>query len=281
MAEISHESIFTNGVNLHVAMAGDKNGPLIILLHGFPEYWEAWKHQIPVLAKAGFRVWVPDQRGYNMSDKPEGIESYDLDLLVLDVIGLIEAAGVEKACIIGHDFGATVAWWLALLHPQRVERMAILNVPHPMSMELFLEQHLIQRLKSWYLVAFQIPWLPEWSFKYIGVWFLRRIGIAFKTADMRGYKEAFKQPGALKAMFHWYRAYVNYKGTSRMDDFMVDLPTLIIWGEKDIALDKRLAPLSLNYTSAGKLVSIPEASHFVQHDEADKVNDILLDWFEV
>jgi len=278
MSEMIHKTILTNGVNLHVAMAGDKDGPLVILLHGFPEYWEAWKHQIPALAEAGYSVWAPDQRGYNLSDKPKGIKSYGLDTLALDIIGLIDVAGVEKAHVIGHDFGANVAWRIAQLHPERLEKLAILNVPHPMAFREFIKWHPSQWLRSWYVPASLMPVLPEWTFGRIGIWVLRRIGKAFKTADMSGYKKSYEQPGALKGMINWYRAYILGIGASRIKDPVVHAPTLIMWGEDDIALDKRLGPLSLEYTSQGKLISFSDASHFVQHDEPEKVNEHLLKW---
>lgn len=278
MPEITHQIIATNGINLHVAMAGDETAPLVMLLHGFPESWEGWKHQIPALVGGGFRVWAPDQRGYNLSDKPSGVEAYRLDHLAQDIIGLIDAAGVEKAFVIGHDWGALVAWWIALHHPERLNKLAILNVPHPTAMYYFVRSHPIQWLKSLYMLYFQLPWLPEWMMKRFGLRFLRLSGHAFKSADLSHYQQAWNQPGAATGMLNWYRALIRRKGMSEITDPIVKTPTLIIWGEQDIALDARLASLSLNYVAAGDLITIEEASHFVQHDVPDEVNVLLLLW---
>ena len=129
---LRHLTLATHGVRLHAVEAGPEDGPLLILLHGFPEFWYGWRRQIGPLAAAGFRVLVPDQRGYNTSDKPRSVAAYGLDELALDVVGLIDATGVEKACVVGHDWGGVVGWWLGVRYPQRIERLALLNIPHPL-----------------------------------------------------------------------------------------------------------------------------------------------------
>ncbi len=159
---MTHTTVDTNGVRLHVVQVGPETGPLVLLLHGFPEFWYGWKAQIDGLAEAGYRVWAPDQRGYNLSDKPEGVAAYQLDTLVADVVGLIDAAGQQKAIIVGHDWGGIVSWWLAASHPERVERLVILNVPHPAVTRKFIRQYPGQLLRSWYIAFFQLPILPEW-----------------------------------------------------------------------------------------------------------------------
>ncbi len=161
MAEAEATFIHTNGVRLHVVQHGPVDGPLVILLHGFPEFWYGWRKQIPALAAAGYRVWAPDQRGYNLSDKPTGIDAYTLDQLVADVIGLIDAAGCDKVYLVGHDWGAAVAWWMALKYPQRVIKLVVSNVPHPIVMNRTVRRNFDQLRKSWYIFFFQIPWLPE------------------------------------------------------------------------------------------------------------------------
>src|SRR5919108_2249250 len=153
--------ISTNGVKLHVVQAGSLDGKLLIFLHGFPEFWFGWRHQIDFFAQQGFRVWVPDQRGYNLSDKPKGLDAYNIDQLAGDVVGLIDAANVKKAYIVGHDWGASVAWWTAITYPERVERLVILNVPHPVVMRKKLQSSFAQLRKSWYIFFFQLSWLPE------------------------------------------------------------------------------------------------------------------------
>jgi pimeloyl-ACP methyl ester carboxylesterase len=136
--ELEHSTIETNGIQLHVVQAGPKSGVPVVLLHGFPEFWYGWRKQIPALVEAGCRVIVPDQRGYNLSDKPKGIKSYGVFTLVDDIIGLIDALGYEKVNLVGHDWGAVVAWTLAIKYPERLQRLSIMNVPHPAVMKRFL-----------------------------------------------------------------------------------------------------------------------------------------------
>lgn len=156
LRELEHRMIdLSSGVALHVAQAGPQDGPVVILLHGFPEFWYGWREQILALAAAGFRVWAPDQRGYNLSEKPRGVRNYRLDALARDIVGLMDAAGVERACVVGHDWGAAVAWWLGINYPNRLAKLAILNVPHPAVFLPFLRSHPGQMLKSWYMLFFQ------------------------------------------------------------------------------------------------------------------------------
>src|SRR4051794_24743665 len=155
------------GPRLHYAGAGD--GPPVVLLHGFPDFYYGWRHQIGPLAAAGFRVIAPDQRGYGESDKPEPVSAYALDTLADDVAGLFESTGRDRVSLVGHDWGGIVAWWVAIRHPERVERLAVLNAPHPISFQRYLRSSPRQLLKSWYTFYFQIPWLPETMFR-LGNW---------------------------------------------------------------------------------------------------------------
>src|SRR5882762_5111464 len=153
---------FQNGeIALHAVAAGPKDGEVVVLLHGFPEFWYAWRKLIEPLAAAGLRVIVPDQRGYNLSSKPAGIAAYALSELVSDVIAIADQLGQQKIFLAGHDWGAAVAWSAALLHPQRVAKLVVLNVPHPSVMRQFLSTRPRQFLRSWYMFLFQVPWLPE------------------------------------------------------------------------------------------------------------------------
>ena len=158
---MEHQYIETNGIRLHVVQDGPKDGPLVILLHGFPEFWYGWRQQIPFLVSAGYQVWAPDQRGYNLSDKPDGIAAYSIKVLAADVVGLIDASGRKQVFLIGHDWGAAVAWTVANKYPERLLKMVILNVPHPAVMIKFLRRSFAQLRKSWYMFFFQLPWLPE------------------------------------------------------------------------------------------------------------------------
>src|SRR5512143_2764172 len=209
MQNIQDQLISSNGIRLHVAQAGPKDGPLVILLHGFPEFWYGWRHQIPYLAQAGYRVWAPDQRGYNLSDKPHGIAAYSLDRLAADAVGLIDAAGCERACLVGHDWGGGVAWWAAASYPERIERLVIINAPHGSVFRRAVQRNPIQMLRSWYFLFFQIPWLPEafwrWSIRRPMQGRMTRNGVFF-DGDPELYRRAWSQPGALTAMINWYRA---------------------------------------------------------------------------
>lgn len=278
---MEHRHARTNGVTLHVAQAGPEDGPLVILLHGFPEFWYGWRKQIPALAEADFRVWAPDQRGYNLSEKPRGVRSYGLDVLAQDVIGLIDAAGAEKACVAGHDWGAAVAWWLGIHYPDRLEKLAILNVPHPAVFGPFLRSHPGQMLKSWYTLFFQIPYLPELAFRKTGRRALRessRPG-TFDDTDLERYQEAWDRPGAMTAMINWYRAAARRGGYRSTTDPKIQVPTLMIWGEEDAFLDRRMAEPSIRRCEEGRLVKLPGITHWVQHEAAEKVNRLLIEHF--
>jgi pimeloyl-ACP methyl ester carboxylesterase len=281
--DLEHSTIKTNGIRLHTVQAGPKSGTPVILLHGFPEFWYGWRKQIPALAKAGCRVIVPDQRGYNLSDKPKGINAYQVNNLVEDVVGLISALEYEKVNLVGHDWGALVSWMLAIQHPERLHRLGILNVPHPAVMKRFLQRDPGQMGRSLYALFFQIPWLPELSlrmFNWSGASLaLRRSarGTAFTDDDIKKYKEAWSQPGAMTAMLNWYRAAVRYQ-SQITNDMQVHIPTLMLWGVKDFALSYRMARPSLDHCDESNLIFFPDATHWVQHEEADEVNRHLLNF---
>ena len=275
--------IETNGIKLHVVMAGPKDGQPVFLLHGFPEFWYGWRNQIPALAEAGYRVIIPDQRGYNLSDKPQGIRAYAIDKLVDDIIGLVDAFGYDKVHLIGHDWGGLVAWALAIWHPERLRKLGILNVPHPDAIIRFLRRGDPEQLRrSWYFFTFQIPWLPEYLLRN-NDW--RRMVLAlrgsgkihtFTNEDITEYKKAWSQPGAITAMLNWYRA-ARYL-PSLLKETRVKIPTLLIWGMQDKALSHRMARPSIDYCKDGKLVFFEDATHWVQHDEAEAVNQLMLEF---
>jgi len=278
---IEHTTIQTNGVALHVAQAGPADGPPVILLHGFPEYWGGWAKQIPALAAAGYRVWAPDQRGYNLSSKPAGVRAYDIDALARDVVGLIDATRREKVLLVGHDWGAAVAWWVAGNYPERLHKLAILNVPHLAVMFRTVWRSWTQMRKSWYIFFFQIPRLPEASLRRKGwtnaIRALKgsaRRG-AFSAEDIAGYRAAWSQPGAITGMINWYRAAGRTQGKLRSLG-RITVPTLMIWGAKDLALGREMAQPSIDLCDRGRLVFIEEAGHFVQHEEPARVNELLL-----
>lgn len=277
--------IDTNNIRLHVIEAGSKIGPPVILLHGFPEFWYGWKKQIPALVEAGYRVIVPDQRGYNLSDKPKGVSAYRVNELVNDIVGLIDALEYEKVNLVGHDWGAMVAWTLAILKPERLHRLSIMNVPHPEVMNRFLRRDLEQMRRSWYAAFFQLPWLPEAGLRSNN-WHgmlraLRGSGKihTFSNESIAEYKKAWSQPGALTSMINWYRAVFRHRPTMPQGA-RVRVPTMIMWGMKDVALSHRMARPSMDYCDDGKLVFFEDATHWVQHDAADEVNKLLIEFLK-
>ena len=281
---IQHLTLNTSdGVRLHVAQAGPADGPLVVLLHGFPEFWYSWRAQIAPLAAAGYRVWVPDQRGYNRSDKPPRVRDYTIETLAADVLGLLDAAGAAQATIIGHDWGAAVTWWLAAYHPDRVARAAVLNVPHPAVMARTIRRSWRQLRKSWYIFFFQLPWLPEkllarrdWALARRSLLRTSRRG-TFSAADMACYAAAWGQPGAMRGMINWYRA-VRYTAGKAAEPRRVTVPLHIIWGKKDAFLTADMASESLKLCDQGQLTFLPAATHWVQHEEPEKVNELLLEF---
>ena len=255
----------------------------MILLHGFPEYWRGWLKQIQPLADAGFRVVAPDQRGYNLSDKPEGVRSYRMEALGLDITGLMDALGRERCCLVGHDWGAAVAWGMALTFPERIKKLGILNVPHPHVMARFVGRDLTQTLKIWYIAFFQIPRLPEWllsrnGFSGLSTMLLRSSKPGtFTPADLDEYRQAWSQPGALTAMINWYRAVARYRPNAP-EELRLSMPVLMLWGARDIALSQKMAQPSIDRCRGGRLVFFENASHWVQHEEADAVTKALLEF---
>ncbi len=275
--------IRTNGIGMNVMVAGDPKGKPVILLHGFPEFWYGWRAQIQPLVDAGFYVWIPDQRGYNLTDKPSDLSDYQINELVLDIVGLLRATGHEKVNIVGHDWGAMVAWWLALLHPEYIQKLVIMNVPHPKIFDQTLRRDPRQLIKSLYAGFFQLPFLPETLFTALNsgimlryLKFNSRKG-SFSDDDLKKYQEAWSQKGALTAMLNWYRAYVR-QSPPPPDDWRIKPPTLMIWGKHDTYLSHRMAQPSIELCDDGRLEILNDATHWVQHDQPDTVNRLLLEF---
>jgi len=270
-------------VRLHAAIAGPEAGPVVVLLHGFPEFWYGWRKQIELLANAGFRVVVPDQRGYNLSSKPSGVANYAIPELVSDVIAIADQLGQRKIYLAGHDWGAAVAWSTAILHPERVAKLAVLNVPHPSVMRRYVFTRLRQTLRSWYMFFFQIPWLPEAVFSArsfrMGTRALLRSSRpgAFSDDDLAQYRAAWSQTGALTGMIHWYRAAFRHR--VKFPDRMVRVPTRILWGERDQFLLAEMARESLRYCANAELYTFAHATHWIQHEEPALVCEHLIRFF--
>ena len=274
-------AVETNGVRLHAVEAGPEDGKLLVLLHGFPEFWYGWHETITPLANAGYRVVVPDQRGYNLSAKPPDVGDYRIDELAHDVVGVIDAYDRETAAVAGHDWGAAVGWWLALHHADRLSEFVAVNVPHPTVFERTLRESWGQRLKSWYVLAFQLPKLPE-SVAKAGNWRLPVRSMrgtsnpgTFDDEDFRRYRRAWNREGVFEAMVNWYRAVVRDR--PEPETTRVDVPTLVIWGANDRFLEKRMAGGSVEHCADGRLLTVDGATHWVVHEEPHRVADAIAD----
>jgi pimeloyl-ACP methyl ester carboxylesterase len=272
----THREAIVNNVRLHWVEAGE--GPPVLLLHGFPEFWYEWRHQLPAVAQMGFRAVAPDLRGYNLSEKPGGVSAYRIEQLVGDVQGLIRHLGVERAHVVGHDWGGLVAWWLAMMAPERVDRLVIINAPHPQAFrrELMTPD---QMLRSWYAAAFQVPLLPEAAFRANGFAMLQKIFRAssvrpgaFTDEDIRRYQEAAARPGAIEAMINYYRAAARNPSPPTRT---IPHPTLLIWGEQDQALSIRLTEGLEPWVPDIRVERIPDVSHWVPAEAPDRVNALL------
>jgi epoxide hydrolase 4 len=276
-----------NGIALHVVLAGPASGKPLIFLHGFPEFWFAWRRQIDHFVSSGYRVIIPDQRGYNLTDKPAGIANYSVDLLARDVVGVLDTVAASKAFVVGHDWGAAVAWYLAARYSNRVSRTAVLSVPH---LRVFIKNLIInpaQLRRSWYILFFQLPWLPEFILRRRNWALLVRVlrntsppGV-FSDPDLEQYKESWAKNGALTAMLNWYRAALLRPSKFALDSeaSRVKVPTLLIWGKSDQFMGEAMARESLQYCDDGHLEMFETATHWVQHEEPARVNALLSQFF--
>lgn len=278
-----HDMIETNGIRLHTVRAGPEDGDPIVLLHGFPEFWYGWRQQIPALADAGYRVIVPDQRGYNRSEKPTGIDSYTVDTLAADAIGLLDTLGHERAHLVGHDWGAGVTWQAALAHSERIERAVTMNVPHPVAFDAYLRGKPSQLLKSWYMFVFQLPAVPEWTWSAADWrllrWFIDTSNRAetFTEDDLTRYRDAWSRPGAFTGMLNWYRALFR-RTVEEPSTLRVHTPTMLIWGMQDPYLHQGMAEASIEHCVDGRLERIDDATHWLHHEVSDRVTDLLLEF---
>lgn len=280
---LRHDYALVAGIRLHYVEAGA--GPLVVLLHGFPDFWYSWRNQIPALVDAGFRVVAPDMRGYNLSEKPPGVSSYKSDVLVRDVALLIEALGETRASVVGHDWGAIVSWLFAMRRPDMLERLVIMNVPHP---SRFLDgaTNIRQLFRSWYIMFFQLPGLPEASIRVSNFAPLRRLlksdavnPRAFTEEDIDRYVEAAARPRALTSAINYYRAMIrsNPFGTASKLK-VIDQPTLVVWGLKDRYIEDALAEPERRWVPQLEVKKFANVSHWVHMDESDAVNRLLIDF---
>jgi len=284
MNAIDYQTIRANGIDFNVATAGSGER-LALCLHGFPELSYSWRYQMPLLAQLGFRVWAPDLRGYGASSRPKGVKAYALENLEEDVASLIEASGAKDVVLVGHDWGAVIAWYFAMFGRLRISKLIIMNVPHPALMEKGLRTRR-QLAKSLYIFFFQLPWIPEWGLARNGH---EAIGRAFRDMAvdksrfpeevLRVYRDAAARPGALTAMLNYYRALIRgFRRTSRRGTLQIDMPTLMIWGEVDAALGKELSYGTEKYVTNLTLRYLPNVSHWVQQEAPVTVNAMIEAW---
>jgi pimeloyl-ACP methyl ester carboxylesterase len=288
MTSVRHGYATVNGVRLHYAESGSGD-ELVILLHGFPEFWYSWRHQLPALGKH-FHVIAPDMRGYNLSDKPARVEDYRVDVIVHDIIGLIDHFGAQKAAVVGHDWGASVAWRVAQSYPERVSRLAVMQVPPA---AVWRENMSLRQLRrSWYMFFFQLPRLPEWMVTRKNLAAIDRTFTdsvvrkgAFSPADIENYKEALRRPGAITSAINYYRANIGRLASRRQDSDdhhnRTRVPTLFIFAERDFAILPATVRGIEHYVDAPyREVRIPDSGHWVQNEAAEEVNTALIEFLK-
>jgi epoxide hydrolase 4 len=277
--------VAANGINFEVLTLG-YGDRLAMCLHGFPEHACCWRFQMQVLANLGFRVWAPNLRGYGGTDSPPEINAYRLEALVEDVAALIRISGARETVVIAHDWGGELAWNLAMWRQALVQRLVILNAPHPACFTRELRRP-VQLLKSWYMLFFQLPVFPEWllgmaSGKAIS-YLIRNTSSdpsCFTEEVLKAYRQNAARPGGLTAMINWYRALFHRRPMWRLHTEVpkIEAPTLFIWGESDRFLSTRTIVGIENYVSNLTLRVLPGVSHWVQEEAADTVNNMLEAW---
>lgn len=280
---IRTEFVEANGLRFEVDVCGSGER-LALCLHGFPEHSFSWRHQLPVLAELGYRAWAPNLRGYGRSSRPEGMEAYAIENLLADVAGLIDAAGCRETVLLAHDWGAVIAWYFAMRQIRPLSKLVICNVPHPGPAGDAMRRP-AQLRKSWYVLFFQIPGLPE---RLLGRHDARGVGEAIRGSSVRPerfpdevievYRRNAAEPGALTAMINYYRALVRGGGARRQRDAgypVIHTPTLMLWGEEDVALTRETTLGTDAYVSELTLRYLPRVSHWVQQEVPEVVNPML------
>jgi epoxide hydrolase 4 len=275
---LEHRRIDVGRLALHVAELGC--GPAVLLLHGFPAYWADWRTQMEALAAAGFRAIAPDLPGYGESDRLPDVLDYRLQALSADMAGLIGALGFSKVHVVGHDWGGALAYALASRHPQLVDRLVVINAPHPAQLRSAL-RHFDQWHRSWYALVFQLPWLPEWLVcrRWAMAFSMRGLAVregAFSEADVDRYLAAMRLPGAARAALSYYRA--EYRDPVR-PPWLVSQRTLLLWGERDLALSARvLLPELARHVPDLRVARFANAGHWLHHDLPEVVSRHLIEF---
>lgn len=282
-ALVRHRDAALDELRLHYVEAGpdDRDAPTIVLLHGFPDFWYGWRYQLVALAEAGVRVLAPDLRGYDRSDKPSSVAAYAVRPLVQDIVQLLERTCSAPPLLVGHDWGGILAWWTAMLAPHCIDRLAIVNAPHPAQLRTAMTRP-AQALRLWYVLYFQLPWVPERLLARDGhaplLETLRRYGVIVTDDDRTRYAEAFAQ-GSLNAMLNYYRALGRPRALRELAALRpIDHPTLVLWGERDPVLLPALAHPPDRWVRDARVERIASAGHWPQIDCAERFTRHLLEW---
>ncbi len=281
---ITTRKIEANGLNLQIDEAGE--GPDVALcLHGFPESRFSWRYQLPHLAQSGWHAVAPDLRGYGQSSRPLGKASYRLEALVEDVAGLFDALGARRRLLIGHDWGAMIAWVLAMEQRLPLDGLIIMNVPHPAVFARVMRASWRQKLRSWYVAFFQIPGLPEVMMKARGGRAVTNAFVGMAVDKSRFppdvtdvYRRNALIPGAMTAMINYYRANSDIIGHYAQASPMIEVPTLMVWGEDDAAIGIETTEGYEPYVRDLTLRRLPGVSHWVQQEAPERVNAELSAW---
>jgi len=284
MDEIRTRTVEANGLSFTVDEAGEGDN-VALLLHGFPESRHSWRHQLPLLARLGWRAVAPDLRGYGHSSRPRGVEPYRLEHLVEDAAGLFDALGARRRLLIGHDWGSLISWSFAIERRLPLDGLVIMNAPHPATLARARKDPR-QWLRSWYVFYFQIPWLPERAVTAFGARAVNRAfrGMAidksrFTDEALEPYRQNALIPGAMTAMINYYRA--NFMDLNRQAGRpmpKIEVPTLMVWGEEDAAIGIEFTQGYEDLVSDFTLNRLPNVSHWVQQEAPEAVNARLEAW---
>ncbi|KAL5486624.1 hypothetical protein EMCRGX_G019128 [Ephydatia muelleri] len=273
----THNYVTANGLKFHYVSAGDDSKPLMLFLHGFPEFWFSWRHQIKEFSR-DYHVVAIDMR---QGERPTKRSDYSVDVLHKDIVELVPALGYETCVLVAHDWGGVVAWTVAAKNPALVEKLIVMNCPHP---RIFAKGRSIgQILKSHYMFTFQLPWLPEFAIRlhdYQAIYDSfqgKKTGVhnkaSFPPSLVEAYKYVFSKPGALTGPINYYRSV--FTRPSRLPSKPLEMPTLLIWGDDDAALDKKMADMHTSVVSNLTVKHISNCSHWVQQDTPEAVNHYM------
>jgi len=276
--KVKHELVKIGEIVLHVTTAGPEQGEPIILLHGFPDYWKTWQYQVPALVNAGYRLIIPDQRGFNLSSKPKGVNNYHISSLSNDITALLDHFGYEQCRLVGHDWGGMVAWQLLSDNSKRLQQVVILNAPHIKTMQRLSIKSATQILKSWYVYVFQIPFVAE---KLLYPIMIRWVNKRYKTGNDDNYTNAMMQSDSAISTIGLYRsAFRSIFSRIGIEKIDIKVPVLLLWASSDIALSKNLAKESIAYCSRGKLEVLKNTTHWSHMDAPDVVTNKILSEFK-